>query len=95
VKTPFEFVCLGGARHGARRRRRPPTLGTLNNMGMAALFGMMPPTGYSMKADTWVNSSALLTRMNFSLGLDRGKVKGSKWIPCSSPEDLPRPRMPP
>ena len=44
-------------------------------MGMP-LYGMMPPTGYSMKADTWVNSSALLARMNFALGLAGGKVRG-------------------
>jgi hypothetical protein len=31
-----------------------------------------------MKADTWVNSSALLGRMNFALGLASGKVKGVK-----------------
>ena len=37
---------------------------------------MQPPTGYSMKADTWVNSSALLGRMNFALALSNGKVKG-------------------
>ena len=41
-------------------------------------YGMMPPTGYSMKADTWVNSSALLARMNFALGLAAGKVRGVK-----------------
>jgi len=41
-------------------------VGTLNNMGMQ-LYGMVPPTGYSMKAATWVNSSALLGRMNFAL----------------------------
>jgi uncharacterized protein (DUF1800 family) len=44
-------------------------------MGMVP-YGMMPPTGYSMKADTWVNSSALLGRMNFALGLASGKVHG-------------------
>jgi len=37
---------------------------------------MMPPTGYSMKADVWVNSSALLARMNFALGLAAGKIRG-------------------
>jgi hypothetical protein len=40
------------------------------------LYGMQPPTGYSMKADAWVNSSALLGRMNFALALTSGKVKG-------------------
>jgi len=29
-----------------------------------------------MKAETWVNSSALLGRMNFALGLAAGKVRG-------------------
>jgi len=44
-------------------------------MGMP-LYGAQPPTGYSMKADTWVSSSALLNRMNFALALTGGKVKG-------------------
>ena len=40
------------------------------------LYGAQPPTGYSMKADTWVSSSALLNRMNFALALTAGKVRG-------------------
>ena len=56
--------------------------GALNNMGMM-LYGMMPPTGYSMKADVWVNSSALLGRMNFALALASGKIKGVKVDPAS------------
>jgi hypothetical protein len=31
-----------------------------------------------MKAETWVNSSALLNRMNFALALSSGKIKGVK-----------------
>jgi hypothetical protein len=46
-------------------------------MGMMP-YGMQPPTGYSMKADVWVNSSALLGRMNFALGLAAGKIRGIK-----------------
>jgi uncharacterized protein (DUF1800 family) len=42
------------------------------------LYGAQPPTGYSMKAETWVNSSALLNRMNFALALSSGKIKGVK-----------------
>jgi len=49
----------------------------LNNMGMQ-LYGAQPPTGYSMKADTWVSSSSLLNRMNFALALTSGKVRGVK-----------------
>ena len=52
-----------------------PIARQLQSMGMQ-LYGMQPPTGYSMKADAWVNSSALLGRMNFALSLTSGKVKG-------------------
>jgi hypothetical protein len=31
-----------------------------------------------MKAETWVSSSALLTRMNFALALTSGKIKAVK-----------------
>jgi uncharacterized protein (DUF1800 family) len=42
------------------------------------LYGAQPPTGYSMKADAWVSSSALLNRMNFALALTSGRMKGMK-----------------
>jgi uncharacterized protein (DUF1800 family) len=54
-----------------------PLARQLSNMGMP-LYGAQPPTGYSMKAETWVSSSALLNRMNFALALTGGKVKGVK-----------------
>jgi uncharacterized protein (DUF1800 family) len=37
-----------------------------NNFGMP-LYGCQPPTGYSTTADAWVNTGALLARMNFGL----------------------------
>jgi len=75
VKTPFEFVVSAVRASGAQVDDARQLVGTLNNMGMMP-YGVMPPTGYSMKADTWVNSSALLGRMNFALGLASGKVHG-------------------
>ncbi|MFZ3342789.1 MAG: DUF1800 domain-containing protein [Terriglobales bacterium] len=75
VKTPFEFVVSAVRASGAQVTDARQLVGTLANMGMP-LYGMMPPTGYSMKAETWVNSSALLARMNFALGLTSGKVRG-------------------
>jgi len=75
VKTPLEFVVSAVRASGAQVDDARALIGTLNNMGMMP-YGMQPPTGYSMKADTWVNSSALLGRMNFALGLAAGKVRG-------------------
>jgi uncharacterized protein (DUF1800 family) len=62
---------------GAEVDDAQPLTRQLANMGMP-LYGAQPPTGYSMKAETWVSSSALLTRMNFALALANGKIKGTK-----------------
>jgi uncharacterized protein (DUF1800 family) len=77
VKTPLEFVVSAIRASGAEVDDERTLVGTLNNMGMM-LYGMQPPTGYSMKADVWVNSSALLARMNFALALAAGKIHGVK-----------------
>ncbi len=77
VKTPLEFVVSAVRASGGEVEDARALVGTLNNMGMMP-YGMMPPTGYSMKASTWVNSSALLARMNFALALAAGKIRGVK-----------------
>jgi uncharacterized protein (DUF1800 family) len=82
VKTPLEFVVSAVRASGAQVDDARALVGTLNNMGMMP-YGMMPPTGYSMKADVWVNSSALLARMNFALGLAAGKIRGVKIDPAA------------
>jgi uncharacterized protein (DUF1800 family) len=75
VKTPLEFVVSAVRASGAEVSDALPLARQLQTMGMQ-LYGMQPPTGYSMKADAWVNSSALLGRMNFALALTAGKLKG-------------------
>jgi uncharacterized protein (DUF1800 family) len=80
LKTPFEFVASAARASGADIQNALPLVGTLNRMGMP-LYAMQPPTGYSMKADAWVNSSALLNRMNFALALGSGKLPGTSLDP--------------
>lgn len=75
VKTPLEFVASAVRATGAEVEDAMPLTRQLNNMGMP-MYGAQPPTGYSMKAETWVSSSALLTRMNFALALTNGKIRG-------------------
>jgi uncharacterized protein (DUF1800 family) len=77
VKTPLEFVASAVRATGVDVTDAMQLTRQLNNMGMA-LYGMQPPTGYSMKAETWVNSSALLGRMNFAVALTSSKVRGAK-----------------
>jgi uncharacterized protein (DUF1800 family) len=68
VKTPFEFVVSATRATNANIVTALPMVQTLNQLGMP-LYGAQPPTGYSMTADAWVNTGALLDRMNFSLQL--------------------------
>jgi uncharacterized protein (DUF1800 family) len=77
VKTPLEFVASAVRATGAEVDDAMPLARQLNNMGMP-LYGAQPPTGYSMKAETWVSSSALLNRMNFALALTAGRIRGVK-----------------
>jgi uncharacterized protein (DUF1800 family) len=75
VKTPLEFEVSALRASGAQIADAMPLVRQLQNMGMP-LYGMQPPTGYSMQASTWVNSGALLERMNFALALTSGKLRG-------------------
>jgi uncharacterized protein (DUF1800 family) len=75
VKTPFEFVVSSLRATGAQVDSSAALIQQLNKMG-EPLYGAQPPTGYSMKAETWVNSSALLNRMNYALALGTGKLPG-------------------
>ncbi len=80
MKTPFEFVVSSVRASGVEVQNAFPLVQNLNRMGMP-LYGMQPPTGYSMKAETWVNSAALLARMNFALQLGTGRLPGTTLDP--------------
>jgi uncharacterized protein (DUF1800 family) len=92
VKTPLEFVASAVRASGVDVQNAMPLVQNLNRMGMP-LYGMQPPTGYSMKAETWVNSSALINRMNFALALGSGRLPGISADPQAilrgpAPKDL-------
>jgi hypothetical protein len=42
------------------------------------LFMCQPPTGYPETADRWVNTGALLERMNFALALSDNRILGAR-----------------
>jgi uncharacterized protein (DUF1800 family) len=88
VKTPLEFVASALRATNADIENGLPLVQQLNKMGMQ-LYGAQPPTGYSMKASTWVNSAALLDRMNFALALGVGRVPGVKVNLQSDPNLSP------
>src|SRR5215475_8741660 len=80
VKTPLEFVVSALRASGAEISDATPIHRQLQALGMP-LYGAQPPTGYSMKAQTWVSSSALLERMNFAIRLASGRIPGVQVPP--------------
>jgi uncharacterized protein (DUF1800 family) len=42
------------------------------------LYEAQPPTGYPDRAESWVNTGALLGRMNFALGLAHNRLRGAR-----------------
>jgi hypothetical protein len=40
------------------------------------IYGMQTPNGYGWKQEDWVNTGALVSRMNFSLVLSSGRIPG-------------------
>jgi len=74
IKKPFEFVAsavraLGGstdAQGGSALARASAEIGE-------PLYLAQSPTGYTDRADVWVNAGALLARMNFALTLASGR----------------------
>jgi uncharacterized protein (DUF1800 family) len=76
AKTPLEFVVSCVRATGFDVRDAQPLGRAIAELGMP-LFGMPPPTGYSMKASAWINSAALLGRIRFANSLTKGGVRGT------------------
>jgi uncharacterized protein (DUF1800 family) len=77
VKTPYELVVSSARALGTEVDTPMPLVQWVGRIG-EPLYQCQPPTGYSDKAETWVNSGALLNRLNFSLALAGNKVRGSR-----------------
>src|SRR5450755_3002174 len=77
VKTPFEMIVSAVRATGAQVDFAFPLARQIADLG-EPLYRKLEPTGYSDANSEWVNSAALLARMNFALSLAQNKVPGSK-----------------
>jgi uncharacterized protein (DUF1800 family) len=75
VKTPFEFVASALRATGARIEDGTVLVRNLQGLGMP-LYMAQPPTGYIDRADVWINTGALLNRMNFAIALVNNRLRG-------------------
>jgi len=77
IKNPFELVVSAVRALGTDVDTPIPLAPWVGRIG-EPLYQCQPPTGYSDKADAWVNTGALLNRLNFSLTLAGNKVRGAR-----------------
>jgi uncharacterized protein (DUF1800 family) len=77
VKTPFEMMASAMRATNADIDFSMLVVQQLNVMG-EPLYRKVEPTGYSLKNADWLNSAALLGRMNFSLALVSNRIPGIK-----------------
>ncbi len=74
-KTPLEFVASAVRALGGEPDTTARLVGALRQLGETP-FMDPTPTGYSEAGSSWLNSGALLTRMNLALALASGRMPG-------------------
>ena len=75
VKTPFEFVVSAVRAVAAAPDTTPRLAQVVARLGQP-LYLQSAPTGYAETESHWVNSGALLARMNAAIALAAGKLPG-------------------
>jgi uncharacterized protein (DUF1800 family) len=75
VKTPLEFVVSAVRALGGTADATPRLSQRIAQLG-EPLFQKQTPNGYGESQEDWVNSGALLARMNFAVQLASGRLPG-------------------
>jgi uncharacterized protein (DUF1800 family) len=92
VKTPFEVVASALRAVGAQPDTTPRTAQVIARLGQP-IFGRQTPDGWPDRADAWMNTGAILNRINFGLSLAAGQLPGARltsWEPYESVRTLSR-----
>ncbi len=82
IKRPFELVASTARAMNAEMEIALPLVQWANRIG-EPLYMCQPPTGYPDKADAWVNTGALLNRLNYALTLAGGRMRAVRVNPES------------
>ena len=77
VKSPLEYIASSLRALGADTDAGLPIIMALDRMGHP-MFQYEAPSGYADRAGTWINSSTLVWRLNFSMLLATGRLPGTE-----------------
>jgi uncharacterized protein (DUF1800 family) len=87
VKSPFELVASALRAVGAQPDTTMRSAQMVGFLG-APIFGHQAPNGWPETGEAWMNSGAILNRINFGLGLAGGRLPGASVSHWSEAERL-------
>jgi uncharacterized protein (DUF1800 family) len=76
VKAPFEVVASAARALGARPDPSPQTAGVVAFLGQP-IYGHQAPNGWPETGDQWMNTGAILNRINFGMYVAAGRMPGA------------------
>ena len=76
IKSPFELAVSSLRTLGAETNGGPAMAAMLNKLGEVP-YGYQAPTGYPDTAEDWVNTGALLERLNFAVAVASNRIPGT------------------
>ena len=76
IKTPFELAVSSIRALGADTNGSPAFMAMLNKLGEIP-YGYQAPTGYPDMAEDWVNTGALLERLNYAVAVSSNRIPGT------------------
>lgn len=77
IKTPFELAVSSIRAVGGDTTGGPQMVAMLNKLGEVP-YGYQAPTGYPDTAEDWVNTGALLERLNFAVAIASNRIPGTR-----------------
>jgi uncharacterized protein (DUF1800 family) len=91
VKTPFELVASAFRALGAPADTTPRSAQFVAQLGQP-IFGRQTPDGWPDRGEAWMNSGAIMNRINFGFRLAAGQIPGvrvANWAPAARLRTLP------
>jgi uncharacterized protein (DUF1800 family) len=91
VKTPFELVASALRALTAPPDTTPRSAQLVNQLGQP-IYGRLTPDGWPDRGEAWMNSGAIMNRINFGFRLAAGQIPGvrvANWAPAARLRNLP------
>ncbi|MBL0938676.1 MAG: DUF1800 domain-containing protein [Gemmatimonadaceae bacterium] len=92
VKTPFELVVSTMRAMQGAPEPTAALAGLVSRLGQP-IYGHQAPNGYPETGDGWINTGAILNRINFGLAVSSNRVPGvrlQQWPAARTLQPLPR-----